>query len=463
MQGRANQVEHMAAIAKVHDIAPYAEALRVHVRRIIESAAFKGSRRSQEFLQYITDRALDGHFDDLKERTLGVELFGRAPSYDTGEDAIVRVTACDVRKRLAQFHAEIGFASEFRVDLPPGSYIPDLRKAAVEPLPVALVEIPSPADVSPGLTVVPKADAGKRLMLPRIFRHVPRLAAAALLGIGLCAGLWIGNQHYSVFALSSPKRVMPWSALIQPNRQTHIIFCDPEIVTIQKILNFTVSLSDYANRHYWPDPGLLTPEMRRIMQAVSFRGTNVAAVDAEMALKIAELPVAGASHQIDTHTARGVRLVDFKTEDSFILFGSPRSNPWVELFRDQLDFIFEFNDIKRSEFVRNKRPLSGEQSMYVPTAEGWGTGQAYAIVAFIGNPNQSGDVMVLAGSNAEATAAAGKLATNLDLLSQTLKSHGIDPSGPARHFEMLLRVSTMAGSPNTFDVIACHALPTKTT
>jgi len=82
MQGRANQVEHMAAIAKVHDIAPHAEALRVHVRRIIESPAFRGSRRSQEFLQYITDRALDGHFDDLKERTLGVELFGRAPSYD---------------------------------------------------------------------------------------------------------------------------------------------------------------------------------------------------------------------------------------------------------------------------------------------------------------------------------------------------------------------------------------------
>jgi len=70
-------------------------------------------------------------------------------------------------------------------------------------------------------------------------------------------------------------------------------------------------------------------------------------------------------------------------------------------------------------------------------------------------------VLLLAGSNAEATEAAGKFTTNLDLLSQTLRSHGIDPNGPNRRFEVLLRVSTMAGSPNTFDVVACHALSDK--
>src|SRR6266566_642631 len=89
MLGRANQLEHTAAIARVLDITPHAAALRAHVQRIIESPAFRGSRRSQEFLQFVTDRALDGRFEDLKERTLGIELFGRAPSYDTGEDAIV--------------------------------------------------------------------------------------------------------------------------------------------------------------------------------------------------------------------------------------------------------------------------------------------------------------------------------------------------------------------------------------
>jgi hypothetical protein len=54
------------------------------------------------------------------------EVFGRSPSYDTGEDAIVRVTASDVRKRLLQHYDRNGSASEFRINLPLGSYIPEI-------------------------------------------------------------------------------------------------------------------------------------------------------------------------------------------------------------------------------------------------------------------------------------------------------------------------------------------------
>jgi len=400
MQGRANQIDHAAAIARVLDVTRHAPALRLHVKRIIESPAFKGSRRSQEFLQFVTDRALDGQFDDLKERTLGVELFGRDPSYDTGDDAIVRVTACDVRKRLAQFQADSGEGSDFRIELPPGSYIPEMRRiAAVVDAPVAGVdECPAPV---PDTRVAPRRTWTRHLLSYRL-----ALVPAALF---VCVALWFWNQQNSVLAHSSPRRILPWSSLVQPGRQTHIIFCDPEIVTIQRLLNFTVSLSDYANRQYWPNPALAGPEAQRIMQAVVFRGTSVAAVDAEMALRITSLLVAGTGHELQTHVARGVRLADFKTDDSFILFGSPRSNPWVELFQDQLDFTFEFDAAKRFEFIRNKHPQAGEPATFLPTAEGWGTGHAYAIVALVSNPNQNGEVLLLAGSNAEATEAAGKL------------------------------------------------------
>jgi hypothetical protein len=164
---------------------------------------------------------------------------------------------------------------------------------------------------------------------------------------------------------------------------------------------------------------------------------------------------------MEVHTARSLHLADFKTEDNFVILGSPRSNPWVGLFQNQLDFSFEFDQARKQEFIRNKRPGKEESSTYVPTAGGWDTGQAYAIVALVGNPNQTGQVLLIAGSNAEATEAAGKLATNVTLLAQTLKNHGIDPKGPTRHFEILLQVSTLAGSFNTFDVIAFHVLPDK--
>jgi len=157
-----------------------------------------------------------------------------------------------------------------------------------------------------------------------------------------------------------------------------------------------------------------------------------------------------------------MRLADFKTEDNFVLFGSPRSDPWVELFDDQLDFTFEFDAARKSEFIRNRRPHAGEDAVYVPTAEGWGTGQAYAIVAFMPNPQQNGYVLVLAGSNAEATEAAGKLALNADALAPALRAAAIDAGGPAQAFEVLLRVSTMAGSPYISEVVVCHRLKGRT-
>lgn len=52
-------------------------------------------------------------------------MFGGSASYDTGDDATVRVTVSDVRKRLLQ-HYGLGAASGIRINLPSGSYIPGI-------------------------------------------------------------------------------------------------------------------------------------------------------------------------------------------------------------------------------------------------------------------------------------------------------------------------------------------------
>jgi hypothetical protein len=437
MAGRASESTQMAAITKVIEVAPHCTALREHVREILESPAFNGSRRSQEFLRHIVEKALDGHFDELKERSLGVELFGRPASYNTGEDAIVRVTASDVRRRLFQFYGEIGFTSEFRVDLHSGSYIPEFRCVAAPPSPSLAPEIISPT-------------------APRTRPKYLRIAVFAI-AAGLIAAIcvWLSIRHSAASQLSA-ENVLPWSAMWQSDRQIQLILCDPDISAIQRLLGFNISLSDYANRQYAPAtqrPGRDTAEILSL-----FRGVNVASIDTGIALNISELAWSRARRP-KIHTARSLQLKDFKTEDNFILLGSPRSNPWVELFQDQLDFSLVYDQTFQQEVVCNKSPKPGELPLYVPTAKGWGTGDAFAIIAFLGNPNQNGNVLLLAGSNAEGTEAAGKLATNTELLSRTLKAHGIDPKGAPRPFEALLRVRTMAGSPNTFEVIACHALP----
>src|SRR6202789_1172846 len=118
----------IAEFAKLSETKGDIASLQKHLKEVIEGDAFKGSHRSGQFLQYIIDQSIAGHFDSLKERVIGMELFGRSPTYDTGDDAIVRVTASDVRKRLLQHYGRPGATSGFRISLPSGSYIPEILR-----------------------------------------------------------------------------------------------------------------------------------------------------------------------------------------------------------------------------------------------------------------------------------------------------------------------------------------------
>lgn len=103
------------------------ELVLAELERVLSSAAFRGSRRSQEFLRYVVRNALEEKTELLKERTIGVEVFDRPVDYDTGDDSIVRVKANEVRRRLAQYYGEPGTGQEVQIDLPAGSYVPELR------------------------------------------------------------------------------------------------------------------------------------------------------------------------------------------------------------------------------------------------------------------------------------------------------------------------------------------------
>lgn len=425
------QVNQMPGSAKVAEAGPDAAALREHLREVIASPAFKSSRRSQQFLQHIVEKTINGQAHEVKERSLGVDLFARSPSYDTGEDAIVRVTASDVRKRLHQFYSETHF--DIRIDLPSGSYVPEFhRVAAAEPIPLVPIQTPATATPRPG------------------FRR-PILYAMA--GLAIASLLWLWSRESSASRLS-PAKVLPWSVILHRDRQIQVILSDPDLAVTQEMLDFRISLSDYANRKFVPDLQSHDAVAQRALRLL--RGADVASVDVGIVLNIARLATSRLP-QVRTRTARSLQLRDFQTDDDFVLLGSPRSNPWGGLYQDQSGFDFIYDEAQRQEIVRNKRVQKGELPRYVPTAKGWDTGQAYAIVAFMRNPGQAGHLLLLAGTNAEGTEAAGRFATDLELLSAALKKYGIDPNGPMRHFEVLLEVRTMAGSPSALAVIACHA------
>jgi hypothetical protein len=108
---------------------PTTEAERLAILRLMDrllnSRHFRNSKRYPALLEYLVRETLAGNSDLLKERLLGIAVFHRPADYDANADPVVRVTAAEIRKRIAQFYQDEGQAEEIRIDLHPGSYVPE--------------------------------------------------------------------------------------------------------------------------------------------------------------------------------------------------------------------------------------------------------------------------------------------------------------------------------------------------
>lgn len=107
---------------------PRDRLVREHLHEILASEAFRGSKRSSDFLHFVVEKTLAGQAEDLKERTIGVQVYGRPEDYDTADDPVVRVRANEVRKRLAQYYMQSGNRPfPVRIELPAGHYVPQFH------------------------------------------------------------------------------------------------------------------------------------------------------------------------------------------------------------------------------------------------------------------------------------------------------------------------------------------------
>ena len=130
--GAAFSASRPAAVASGSPVEADAEVVLAQLERIVQSPVFRNSKRYPRFLKFIVEQTLLGHADTLKERLLGIEVFDRPPDYDLATDSIVRVAAGEVRKRLAQYYIESGHENELRIQLQPGSYVPEFCSSREE-------------------------------------------------------------------------------------------------------------------------------------------------------------------------------------------------------------------------------------------------------------------------------------------------------------------------------------------
>jgi hypothetical protein len=164
-------------------------AVRAQLQRLLAHPLFTNSKRYPTLLSYTVEQTLRGNAAELKERTIGIEAFGRKPDYDANADPVVRIAAAEVRKRLIQYYYDPEHAGELVIELSAGSYVPAFREPeAPAPEPEAQIEIhqavPEPP---PRAAEAPRARSANR-------SRSWFLSAAAVLLAGLI-GVAIGRYR----------------------------------------------------------------------------------------------------------------------------------------------------------------------------------------------------------------------------------------------------------------------------
>jgi hypothetical protein len=109
------------------------------LERVLAHSSFRNSRRYQAFLRYVVEEKFRDNGVHLKERTIGVSVFQQPLNYDTNANSVVRVTAGEIRRRLAQYYLEANLEDEILIELPVGSYVPKFHIRGAAPPPETIL------------------------------------------------------------------------------------------------------------------------------------------------------------------------------------------------------------------------------------------------------------------------------------------------------------------------------------
>jgi serine/threonine-protein kinase len=108
---------------------PSVAEVRTALEKVAGSENFSSAGRLPHFLRHLVERALAGETGRLKETVLGIEFFGRDPSFDPRLDPVVRVEARRLRARLEEYYQGTGRGDAVRISLPKGAYVPQFEYA----------------------------------------------------------------------------------------------------------------------------------------------------------------------------------------------------------------------------------------------------------------------------------------------------------------------------------------------
>ncbi len=355
------------------------KAVLDQLERLLENPHFHKSKRFPVFLRFVVTELLAGRGEGLKERTLGIEVFGKEPNYDTTDDPIVRVTAGEIRKRIAQYYQEPGHEQEIRLLLPSGSYVPQFHL---------------PEEIAPAVPEMAELPAVQKISLPE--PPVPRRSAklyAGLLVVLILAGV-------SVWRLSRPAPIdVFWAPFFQS--PDPILFCMADQNQFS-----TIVLRNAA------DPNHET--------TLNDRMVAVIIDDLSPLVNIAGILYAHGR----TLRVQGASVTSFSDlRQAPSVFIGAFDNGWTLRFTARLRYHFANNPGMSQFWVEDRERPGNREWLLDRSQQATGTYKDFAIVTRALDPNTGRYVVVAAGIARGGTIASGEFL--------------VDPS----HMDELIRVA----------------------
>jgi hypothetical protein len=124
-------------------------------------------------------------------------------------------------------------------------------------------------------------------------------------------------------------------------------------------------------------------------------------------------------------------------------------------FDDKVNFVTDYDDVNSQQFVRNRSPNSGEQAIYLVPREA-NSLVGYSVIAYLPNPSGTGKVIILAGTDSDATGAAAEFLTSEDQLEKFRSTLHVDHFP---YFEVLLKTSRLSGTSFNSELVAYRTHP----
>jgi hypothetical protein len=380
------------------------EQVREELSRVLACHEFRTSKRSQDFLRYVVENTLQGHGDMLKERTIGIEVFGRPTSYDPSDDATVRVKAGEVRKRLGSYYSDLGSHNPVRIELPSGTYVPEFHLVNA---PVA-----APADQPPvAAPVMAAAPASEPVVTAR--RAV--LASAVLAAATLV--MWLAMRP-AVTPLDQF-----WAPVL--NGSTPLQLCasyvpvygvdiDPSITPPSGVGDFTLLTDQFVGGGDLIATSRLVAMLTRLHRPYRVKlGNDVSFTD----LRSGPAILVGFSYTKWKQISNQMRF-------------------FVDGYRRPAGIT---DDGKATEWVLPALPRDRH------------TTEDYAIVSRLFHPDTQAMLVEVAGITQYGTDAAADLITNPDLMAEALR--GAPPGWQKKNLQLVLHVKVISGAPSSPTVV----------